>query len=635
MFKIVASVLVIALAVAGVTTYAVNQQVADRLLVQGGEIPELKPGETRTAEEEAAIAEIERQRTAMQETADLVNQIRAQKADVTSIAIPLSLVTAVVLGIIWLGLGLTFFVVAVSISGLIVLGEVVPAVQGGARLLASVVGVGWSFVALMTITRALLAYPHPVFGIARNVLIEATRLRISMVFLVLFVLLLAALPGWLDAEQPLRYRVQSFLQFGTGVSFWVIAMLVLVFSVATVTLEQRQRVIWQTMTKPVTAWHYVLGKWLGVSALAAVLLMVCGTAVFTFTEYLRNQPAIGEREAFIDTAGRPLSPDRLALESQVLTARRATRADPPPLDDAKVNEQVEARIQNERVLNPAFATTAEDRAKVKTDLLKEIESAYRAVEPGQEALYFFSGLGDAVGSGTPLTLKFVINSGSNRPDILYNLTFSFRDGSIIERQVALGQGSTITLKPGLIDEEGRLGFGVLNGRFVNESQVLGNPETMHFPPDGLELSYSVGSYRINFLRVCVVLWIKLAFLAMLGVTCGTFLSFSVACLVSLGAFLSAEGSTFIKTALESWSSADQKGNVNVVYWVFEMISRGVVGLFGTYAELRPTARLVDGLLLSWGDVGLGMLVLGLWTLVLFAAGVLILRNRELAIYSGQ
>ncbi len=52
------------------------------------------------------------------------------------------------------------------------------------------------------------------------------------------------------------------------------------------------------MAKPV-ARRYLLGKWVGVAALAGVLLAVSSSGVFLFVEYLRNQPAIGEKEAFI------------------------------------------------------------------------------------------------------------------------------------------------------------------------------------------------------------------------------------------------------------------------------------------------------------------------------------------------
>jgi hypothetical protein len=58
-------------------------------------------------------------------------------------------------------------------------------------------------------------------------------------------------------------------------------------------------------------------------------------------------------------------------------------------------------------------------------------------------------------------------------------------------------------------------------------------------------------------------------------------------------------------------------------------------LFRFYAELKPTKSLIDGKLVPWQLVAAATLFLGLWSLVLYAFGVLSFRRRELAIYSGQ
>ena len=52
-----------------------------------------------------------------------------------------------------------------------------------------------------------------------------------------------------------------------------------------------------------------------------------------------------------------------------------------------------------------------------------------------------------------------------------------------------------------------------------------NPKTFSFPPDGFEISYAVSTFAANFARVLFVLWVKLAFLAMLGICAATFLAF--------------------------------------------------------------------------------------------------------------
>jgi len=65
------------------------------------------------------------------------------------------------------------------------------------------------------------------------------------------------------------------------------------------------------------------------------------------------------------------------------------------------------------------------------------------------------------------------------------------------------------------------------------------------------------------------------------------------------------------------------------------VASAVAGLFGVYHDLDPIGRIVEGRLLSWSSVAVGVGVLGGLTGVLYGAAVLIFRRRELATYSGQ
>ena len=132
-----------------------------------------------------------------------------------------------------------------------------------------------------------------------------------------------------------------------------------------------------------------------------------------------------------------------------------------------------------------------------------------------------------------------------------------------------------------------------------------------------------------------VLWIKLSFLSILAICASTFLSFSVASLVSMTLFLAAEGAGFVQGALENYVTEDEKGNILVVQTITAKIATVVSAIFKGYADLRPTARLVEGLQLSGLDVAQGSIVLAASSGILFAVAVYIFRKRELALYSGQ
>lgn len=650
-----------------------------------GEDAQAKQGELGVSEDERS-------------TLAIVNDVVSARADSTALGVGIALGGALALAVIWLGLGILYLALSVVAVGALRLGPVLHVPAGYVAVAVGVMLLTAVFAALMQLARLLTSYslwmllfgvvslllgvaagittaqyapasvagpvsvlvgmavfaaafvpllkfsmtmqPGAVAAIARNTLAEAVRLKLSVVFLVLLVIGLAALPQLLDPKEFLRYRVQSFLQYGMGGSFWLIGLLVLLFAVASVAFDQRDKTIWQTMTKPVSAAQYVLGKWLGVAMLAAVLMTVCGSGVYLFTEYLRNQTASNEIKPYVAEEGRLISEDRLILETQVLSARDTVQIEPWEIDEAKFRESVSARVNSilEESQVPGETEVQRDfrrsviTSRITSDLRKTLSQAQRVIGPGESSVYRFSGLAAAKQTSRPLVLRYKINSGGNMPDVLYRITFQFKGALAEVREVPLAQTLTIPLLPSVVDDEGNVEVQVTNGDVFRGSA---NPESLSFPPDGLEITYAAGSFRTNFLRVVGVLWVKLAFLAMVGVVAGTFLSFPVACLVSLTIFFSAEGASFTRSALDNYSTEDQQGKPLIFRTIISKVAEAVSGVFQVYSDLKPTAHLVEGLRLGWGDAAMGVASVALATMVLYVIGVIVMKRRELAIYSGQ
>lgn len=644
LFKIIASVLVVLITIGTSIAYtvAVSSRVSTSK-VTAEDMPEpgadAAPGnEQPTSSGEAAVAASVKP-PVLSSTGQIVNDILGAKQSSTGFVVGALIAMSISLVIIWLGLGLTYLALAIvggSLAwffALIGRGRDLSIASGGLFALIA------TFTALIQLSRLLLSGSQPVFAIARNVINEAVRMKVSMIFIVLMVFGLATLPLILDPTQPLRYRVQSFLQFATAGSFWITALLVVTFSVATVATEQRDKLIWQTMTKPVAAWQYVLGKWLGMSILAASLLLVSGSGIFFFTEYLRTQPAIGESEAYVMKGGRGLTEDRLILETQVLTARTTVHPTPRAAE-AQFEENVEAMVDAEmKKLDISVGTPEEVRFKrdylrqtISDSLRKSYQLEDRVIAPGEQRIFRFDGMDAAATSGRPIILRFKLNSGANRPDATYRITLQFMGSPPEVIPIALGQYHSIPLTNRILDKSGMAELSITNGD-INTRLV--NPEALNFSPDGMELSYSSGGFRANFFRCLGVLWIKLTFLSILAIWASTFLSFSVASLVSMTLFVSAEAAGFVRSALDNYATEDQKGNILILQTVTSKIAGVVSQVFGVYADLRPTARLVEGLELSGTDLATGGLVLAGTSAILFMLSVYIFRRRELAIYSGN
>lgn len=625
LFKLVASAVILALAALAYGSYVVavtsGQSDPERLLVQRLGI------DTAANERDPRL--------------ELLTGIVAGSSDLTAVGVATAVGAGVALVVVWLGLGVTYFGLLVAASVVAAPLWFFDATEVYGRLLLGLVALTASFTALTQGLRTLLGGHTPMLAVARNVLAEAVRMKVSLVFIVLLIVGLAAMPGLLDADQPLRYRVQSFLQWGTGFSYWTLGLLVVLFGTATVAFEQRDKIVWQTMTKPVSSWQYVFGKWLGVAGLAAVLLTVCASGIFLFTEYLRRQPAVGERQAYVAREG-DITEDRLILETQVLTARTGAQAEIPEelaIDSPAVAEAVETRIERTRLSDPDFAATRSEVASLTRAVHEEMLTAYRSLDPGVDRRYEFHGLQKAKERNVPITFRYRIDAEGNRPDRIYTMSFVMPDGRVIVRESGLGFIHNVTLSPQYIDEDGVLVVDIINGELRQAQSgavaVVPNAFAVTMPAEGLDVTFEVGSFQMNYLRAIAVLWAKLAFIAMVAIWSATFLSFPVAAVVTGGVFIVAEGAGWLGQAADQYGYTDTLGNFEAHKAVTTTVSIAVAAVFEPYANLKPINHIVDGIRLPLTRMGHGLAVLLGLVGVFYVLASLIFRRRELATYSGQ
>ncbi|MBC7771132.1 MAG: ABC transporter permease [Pyrinomonadaceae bacterium] len=689
-FKIVASIVVIALSATALSTYVVRQAA-----IKGMEVGviDFAPQDTAPTPEEvdpakaaAEAAEREISRTTTEADAQYYKDVLSARTDWTGVAVVVGEMTVLVLALIWLGLGLSglgllglLTLIAWRLKlyrGQFVLLEELTRIDTALLFIGAVAVLTVSFLVLMQLLKLALSSSHPIAAVARNLVNEAVRLKISLVFIVLLIFMLAALPGLLDPGTPLRYRVQAFLSYGTSGTFWIIAILTVFLSVGSVSFEQRDRIIWQTMTKPVAAWQYILGKFLGIIGVAAVLLAVSSSGIFIFTDFLRRQKAVDESAPFI-SRGQELSNDRVILQTQVLTARITKKPEPPEINSVEFNKTLQLKVENFLKTNP---TEVADLGKIQADLEEELRSnlqtEYFAIPPGHRQRYMFTGLEDArknrwlsperyaekfgmtldevnqamadntVQSKVALTggreiltvevrsvvLRYKVQAGGNDPRTQIRLTFQLQNQSApVVKIVSLNATAVLEIPPSAVDDNGNVFVDIANGDVIRNTV---NPEAVVFPPDGLELRYSVGGYEMNFARVMIIQWLKLMFLAMAAITAATFLSFPVAAMMAFGVLFVAESAGFIHEAL-NYYDASVDGKFDIFRFVVRLIALPIASIFRFYADINPIEALADGKLVSWrGVIWTATIMLGTCA-VLYGIGVGIFRKRELATYSGQ
>ncbi|MCW8129415.1 MAG: hypothetical protein KIS92_03445 [Planctomycetota bacterium] len=499
-----------------------------------------------------------------------------------------------------------------AVEGLVWLGGAGdPLASAPGRAAAGVFAGAWLFIAGFALLRLLLGLEWSPLGVARAVVEEAVRMRLAVAFIGLLIFILAALPAMQDAETPLRYRVQTFLSFGLGATATLLSLLTVFLSCASLSNEIQDHRIFTVMSKPIGRGPYLLGKWLGLMLLNALLLAVAGTLVAGFTWQLA-------RETGVDTG------DALSVRREVLTARES-RA-PEPADD--LEKRALARLnQLKKDGSPLLVEMREDA--LYAQLVGQEKKQWLSLAPHGQETYVFDGLGDAKREGREIQVRYLLRASQAPPEntVTIALEINGRTGTL---RTKVNDYQLMSVPPEAVDEDGRLTL-----RFINENRR--HPKqtfetTLTFPPgDGLEAMYERGGFAGNFARGLAILWLKLGFLAMFGLAAATFLSFPVAALMTLAVFVVAAASGFLIDALAYFGDNERsetlKSATSAVRWTGLLLAE----ILGPYSRYAPAPKIVDGRYIPFGDVlGCAASIGLVWTGLSAAVAWLIFRARELA-----
>ncbi|MBG83146.1 MAG: hypothetical protein CMJ40_01215 [Phycisphaerae bacterium] len=542
--------------------------------------------------------------------------------------------------IIWIGLFVPFMLTLI----LTMVPSFISGLLGYEELQFAIAGIGlltFTFLLLIRLMLLILSWPNAIFSVATTLIREASRTRLTLLFIVIILAMLPFLPMTLDSDSMLRYQLQNFMSRSLEYTFALAACMTLLLACGTVAFEIRDRHIWHVMSKPVGHFQYLIGKWLGIVVLNMCLLAVAGVSVFFYIQYLRTTST---------ATGLAAEEDRYIIAEELLAARAYKRPDLELPDGLDLDMQVERIIENDS----AFSTwqdrgvLPEMRQKIRRDLVSAYELKQRSVpyfrngQPGATT-FRFTGLESARNSPTPLSLSYQFIIGRLDEHERYVAGFMFNDDieSILLREYIPTVIQIVRIPSSFIQPDGSLEITVLNYFEPPEGRAYGQ---LFFEKGRFEILYRVGGFDLNFLRVMIILLVKLGVLAALGVFFATFLNFPVACLSAFTVFVGGQMAPFLADSLtmyfpEDVDEVDWQNLGQVIKWGFESTVRGLakamVFMLGAFGEYHPVADLVEGRFVSWRSVLSSFIRLELiWGGLSLVLGWLVLRSRQLAIYSG-
>lgn len=465
---------------------------------------------------------------------------------------------------------------------------------------------------------------------------EGLRMKIALVLLVLVSLVVLGLPFSIQGDSSLTGAVQSFLSYGLIATAVLLGMLT-IFMSRSMADELVNRQIYLVMTKPISRWQYILGKWLGITILNFTFLVCAGVTIYGMVHYIRwTHPPIDE--VF----------DEDELENEVLVARHALTTELPNF--SKYAElEFQRNIEQGRYDNFPELDPAKEQAR----LARKYEAKWRVVGPEEARIFEFKNVLCERSHDKHVQIRYKTDITAYAPDEIFRALWrvgNARKGTpvydIPVRQV-VGRYHTVRVRADAVASDH-----TLTAYFVNSNPFQGEHKfrnVIEFRKSSeVQLLFVVGSFEWNFLRLLTLMLCKLMFLAAVALLMTTVLSFPVACLSSFTVYVLAGARSFIVEAMEL-SSRDVVGLWPLVkalvaapgqilsHWT-DLVSQTFLAFcklvfwvlpdFGRYDAVEP---FVNGhnVALVWVLQGIADLVV-IRTVIVLGLAILLFHRREVA-----
>ncbi len=454
-----------------------------------------------------------------------------------------------------------------------------------------------------------------IWAIARLMVAESIRRRIAILFIAVQLGLLAVLPFVVDGDGvTLRSRVQSCLAYALGAVGLLLSLLTVFLSCAAVADEIRNKTVFTVVSKPLSRWKLVAGKWLGIMLLNAALLGVTLLAVSAAVWYLARQPT-------------SVPGDREALQFEVLSVRHGTQPSPPDFE-ALAEEEIR-RLRQENRLQDVSPDGVET---VRRNLVDNYRAGWRSIPPGQARQFIFRNLRVDREQEGYLHLRFKPTHTGGLSDVAALVRLYCGDPEDpdtqmvpVELECLVDRFQTVPIPLAAVNREGVLYVLIA---------LADRGFTVTFEgSDSLELLYGIGQFHWNLFCCLAILWCRLAFLAAGGLAASCFVSFPVACMaLMLVLFASASGG-FLMDAME-WVEPGTSGKADPM-WVLgpplRWIGRTFVRLVPDFSRYDAAGNVASGRLipLVWTFQAVAYLVL-VRGLILGVVASVILTLREVA-----
>jgi len=379
----------------------------------------------------------------------------------------------------------------------------------------------------------------------------AVRSRIVLLLMIPLFLAAVGIPMFVKGDQTVSAMVQIMLGYSLGLALVILSIATLWSGCAAISSEVDEKQIHLIVTKPVTRLQLWLGKWFALLILNAILLAFTGICVYSIVQYRSNKAVAAEP----DPAKR--AEIRRMLDEEFLVSR--TRAK-PDWDVVKAARTARKRIiEGEKKRVEAGEIDQAEPAPPIGEIVQIFNRERGQVKP-EEINHWDFELPNTPNPDLPVFLYYKFHSGDIYKRLCEGLWIFGNESNKVEVTVIPTDHKTrrpisIEIPHSAIADDNTLRVSYQN---IDQAGVGKDGASSVFfdVADHLEVRYRSGSFLGNFVRVLLMMFFQLAFLAAVGVTMGSLFSLPVATFSAVGLLFVQMMSGFLETSI----SEDNAGN---------------------------------------------------------------------------
>lgn len=449
---------------------------------------------------------------------------------------------------------------------------------------------------------------HSIWAVTRNTLAQALRMKVALVVVILLAVLLPLMSFIVSGDGTLGGKLQTYISYGMSLMSLLLCVLTIAVSTYTLTSDLKGKQIQLVVTKSIRRYQIVCGKLFGVIIMDVILLGLFSAIIYGGVILMPRITDASEDE--IERAHR-----------EFFTARGSVMAG---VDEAEIDKLVQRRYNELEKFDELPPNMTNSR--ILSELRGQELAKMRRVESGRRKDWELENVRPAAGTES-IFIRFKYKAVATVPDSKIDATWIIGDYITAEQ---LGTGTTpiyrvdrrdveeiyheIEIPADAVTDDGRLGLLFVNLP-VNGVAVI---------PKDVEVLYEVGTFEMNYVRAVLIILARLIFLASLGVSLSTWLSFPVAMLISVFFFCIGLTNGFVVESIEYLKPASSM--------IYAFTIRPLMSLLPRFdREFNPSIYMVSGRVLSWFFVAkVYAMTIFVKSLVMTLFGVWIFSNREIA-----